>query len=310
MNSTKIYDKIFSIHDQAVGTLRALKIAPYPTHYKKYFDEIFIEQADAALRKAQMEDDNLQEKNDELSRYLDIAQRSIMSFVETHDDITQVAELQENYLNKASEEGVERCVNFIEGLSELGKRMSAELKKAQNKIEELSNELHDALAQLTTDPLTQITNRKGLIDDLTNAIEAGQSKTLPMVIMMIDADNFKDLNDVYGHIAGDKVLYFLAQTIKGVIRGGDKVYRYGGEEFAVVLNRCEQQQAYSVAEKIRNKIEHSHLIYSGKTIQMTVSIGATIHIMGDSYESFLERADQALYQAKRDGKNQTVLHTP
>lgn len=307
MNDTKVYDKIFSIHDQTIGTLRSLKIAPYPTHYKKYFDEIFIEQADSALIKAQKEDDNLTNSHDNLTRYLDIAHRSIIAFVETHADISQVAELQENYISKASQEGVERCVNFVEGLSELGQNMSLELKKAQTKIEELSSELQQALAQLTTDPLTQITNRKGLIEDLDGVVHAGKSKQLPIVIMMIDADNFKSLNDHYGHLAGDKVLYFLAQSIKSVIRGGDKVYRYGGEEFVVVLNRCEKDQAFVVADKIRSKIEHSHLIYSGKTIHITVSIGATMHRLGDNYDDFIGRADEALYQAKNQGKNKTIL---
>ncbi|MFY9142035.1 GGDEF domain-containing protein [Sulfuricurvum sp.] len=307
MSDTKIYDKIFSIHDQTVSTLRALQIPPYPSHYKKYFDEIFIEQADETLIKAQKEDENLTQIHDDLSRYLDIAHRSIISFVETHADISHVAELQENYISKAAQEGVERCVHFVDGLSELGKNMSAELKKAQTRIEQLSSELQQALSELTIDPLTQITNRKGLIEDLVAAIHAGQSKTLPMVIMMIDADNFKALNDVHGHLAGDKVLYFLAQTIKSVIRGGDKVYRFGGEEFTVILNRCEKDQAFAVADKIRSKIEHSNLIYMGKTIHMTVSIGAVTHRIGDNYDDFMGRADKALYQAKQEGKNKTVL---
>lgn len=307
MGNTKIFNKIFSIHDQTIGTLRALHIPPYPTHYKKYFDEIFIEQADSALRKAQKEEDTLNDTHDDLTHYLDIAHRSITSFVETHADISHVAELQENYIAKASNEGVERCVNFVDGLSELAQKMSLELKKSQSKIEELSAELQQALTQLTIDPLTKISNRKGLMEDLNNAIQAGQTKTLPMVIMMIDADNFKALNDANGHIAGDKVLYYLAQSIKSVVRSGDKVYRYGGEEFAVVLNRCEKEQAFAVADKIRTKIECSQLIYSGKTIHVTVSIGATMHQAGDSYEDFLGRADQAMYQAKKEGKNKTVL---
>lgn len=307
MKDTKIYDKIFSIHDQAIGALRALHIAPYPSHYKKYFDEIFIEQADSALVKAQQEDNEFNEIHDDLTHYLDIAHRAIITFVETHADISHVAELQSNYITKATQDGVERCANFVEGLSELGKNMSEELKKSQTKIDELSRELQQALAQLTTDPLTKVSNRKGLVDDLNSAIEAGQKKTLPMVIMMIDADNFKSLNDVHGHLAGDKVLYFLAQSIKSVIRSGDKVYRYGGEEFTVVLNRCEKDQAFAVADKIRSKIESSHLIYSGKTINVTVSIGATLHRKGDNYDDLMGRADEAMYSAKSKGKNRTII---
>jgi diguanylate cyclase len=307
MSETKVYDKIFSIHDQAIGTLRTLHIPPYPTHYKKYFDEIFIEQADQALLKAKKEDEILTDTQNDLARYLDIAHRSLMTFVESHNDISHVAELQENYISKATEDGIERCMNFVEGLSELGQNMSSELKKAKNKIDELSSELQNALAQLTTDPLTQIANRKGLIEDLSGVVMAGQHKTLPLVIMMIDADNFKLINDFHGHLAGDKVLYFLAQSIKSTIRSGDKVYRYGGEEFVVVLNRCEKDQAFSIADKIRSKIEHSHLIYSGKTIHVTVSIGVTIHQSGDNYDDLMGRADKALYHAKNTGKNKTIL---
>ncbi len=124
---------------------------------------------------------------------------------------------------------------------------------------------------------------------------------------MIDADDFKILNDQHGHLAGDKVLYFLAQSIKSVIRAGDKVYRYGGEEFSVILNRCDQEQAFAVAEKIRTKIEQSHLIYSGNTIKLTVSIGATLHHEGDTYDEFVGRADDGLYRAKNEGKNTTIL---
>lgn len=307
MDDSKVYEKIFSIHDQTIGALRSLQIPPFPQNYKKYFDDIFRDQADPSLLEEQKKNDPSFETHHDLSRYLDIAHKSISSFVETHADISHVAELQENYISKASQEGVERCVNFVDGLSELGHNMSLELKKAQQKIDELTSQLQETVLALTIDPLTRVTNRKGLIDDLNSVIQAGETKSLPIVLLMIDADNFKYINDEHGHLAGDKVLYFFAQSIKSVIRSGDKVYRYGGEEFAVVLNRCDKEQAFEVADKIRSKIEQSHLIYSGKTIKMTVSVGATMHHGSDSYDAFVGRADDALYRAKKEGKNRTVL---
>lgn len=307
MGGRKIDEKIFSIHDQTIRTLRSLNILPYPDNYKKYFDEIFADQAEPSLIKGEKNREASIATQDELTRYLDLAHRAINSFVETHADISHVAELQENYISKASKEGVDRCVHFVDGLSELGENMSVELKKAQKKIDALSAELQETISQLTVDPLTRVTNRKGLIDDLNSAIRAGEDKSLPIVLLMIDADNFKLLNDKHGHVAGDKVLYFLAHSIKSVLRDGDKVYRYGGEEFTVLLNRCDREKAFSVADKIRSKIEHSHLIYSGKTIKMTVSVGATVHQAGDSFDDFIARADKALYRAKKEGKNRTVL---
>lgn len=305
MDKAEINNKVFSIHDQTLSTLRALSIPPFPSNYEKYFNEIFNEQADPNLleerKKTETAIDN------ELSRYLDIAHRTIASFVETHADISHVAQMQERYISKVSDDGIVRCANFLEGLSELGQNMSVELKKAQSKIDELHNELEETVSKLTVDALTKVTNRKGLIDDLNSAIQAGVDKTLPMVLLMIDADNFKMINDQHGHLAGDKVLYFFAQSIKSVIRGGDKVYRYGGEEFTVVLNRCDREQAFILADKIRSKIEQSDLIYSGKTIRITVSVGATLHHAGDSYDDFIGRADEALYRAKKEGKNRTIL---
>ncbi len=309
MSKTAVYNKIVAIHDQTVGRLRSLRIPPYPTHYKKYFDEIFIDQADDELKKAHAEQkDPSDELQDELAKYLDIAHRAIMAFVETHADISHVANLQQEYMENMTGNNVERCVSLVDGLSNLGRNMSAELLKAQQKIDGLSVELREAVAALTTDPLTQVGNRKGFMDDLKLTLEAGRSQQLPVVLLMIDADNFKMLNDDYGHLAGDKVLYFLAQSIKSITRGGDNVYRFGGEEFAVVLNRCNQEQAFAVADKIRSKIEHSQLIYSGKTIHVTVSIGVTTHQQGDTFEDLISRADEALYRAKKARKNCTIVY--
>jgi diguanylate cyclase len=124
--------------------------------------------------------------------------------------------------------------------------------------------------------------------------------------MMIDADDFQFLNAEYGHLAGDKVLYFIAQSIKTMIRSGDKVYRYGGEEFAVILGRCDEKQAFAIADNIRSKIAQSNLMYMGKTIRVTVSVGVTVHKQGDTYDDILGRADKALYCAKKSNTNCTI----
>lgn len=305
MNDNSIYEKIFSIHDQTISMLRSLHIPPYPDHYKKYFDEIFMQQADTTLKKSQKED-LMVEDGGAITKYIDIAHRSLSAFVETHADIVQSVDLQEHFLQEESLVNGQ-CVALVDGIATISKRMSQELDKARSKIDELNDELQHALAELTVDPLTKVTNRKGLNEDLSKAIDAGQSKQLPMVLMMVDADDFKKLNDEYGHLAGDKVLYFLAQSVKSIIRSGDNVYRYGGEEFVVVLNRCERDQAFQIADKIRSKIEHSHLIYGGKTIHLTVSIGVTLHQQGDTFEAILKRADEALYRAKNEGKNRTII---
>lgn len=309
MDSSTIYQKILEIHDHAMGILRSTKIPPYPSQYKKFFDQLFSEIADEQLRKDQENVDQkvLGDSKEDVTKYLDMVEHSVVSFIQAHSGIASVAELQRQYIDTAPSESADKFVTFIEGLSALNQTMSDELGKAQLQIDHLTKELHDARSALTTDPLTKVGNRQGFSEDIESSIEAGTGKQLSMVLMMMDIDNFKFLNDEYGYVAGDKVLYFIAQTIKGMIRAGDKVYRFGGEEFAVVLNRCDVAQAQTIADKIRLKIEKSRLIYSGKNVHVTVSIGVTVHQMGDTLDDLIGRADKALYCAKKSNKNCTVL---
>jgi len=300
-----IYQKVFAIHDHAMGLLRSMKLPPYPGNYKKYFDQLFLEMADEELRKDQ---ENAEHKitsapKNDVTAYLDLAQRSVMSFVESHADIASVAQVQKNYIDNTPSNVLERCITFIEGLNEINQSMSDELDKAQAKISILTSELQEAVDNLTTDPLTKVGNRKGFTDDLEALIGTGEDKKLSMILMMIDVDDFKYLNEEHGHMAGDKVLYFLAQAIKSMIRTSDKLYRYGGEEFMLIMNRVDDSQAMVLADKIRTSIEQTNLLYSGKTIKVTISIGLTTHQQGDTYDGMMGRVEKALYCAKKSNKN-------
>lgn len=309
MDNTTIYQKVIDIHDHAMGILRSMKVPPYPSQYKKFFDKLFLESADEALRKDQESVDQtvLSDSKADVTQYLDMVENSVVSFIESHSQIASVVEVQRQYIDNAPSDSVEKFVTFIEGLGALNQNMSDELEKAQSKINTLNKELHEARASLTTDPLTKVGNRQGFNEDIKPLIEAGADKKLSMVLMMIDVDNFKFLNDEYGYVAGDKVLYFIAQTIHGMIRSADSVYRYGGEEFAVILNRCDVSQAHSIADKIREKIEKSNLLYTGKNVHVTISVGVTVHKQADTLEDLIGRADKALYCAKKSNKNCTML---
>lgn len=309
MNNTAIFQKVVAIHDHVMGLLRSMQIPPYPAHYKKFFDEVFFETADAELRKDQEDSEKkvLTPSKDDVSKYLDLAQKSVMSFIESHSDIASIAQTQRQYIDDAPSSTLERCITFIEGLSTLNKNMSDELDKAQSKINDLTAELHEAITSVSTDPLTKVGNRKAFMDDMEAAIEAGQDKKLSMVLMMVDVDNFKLINEEYGHLAGDKILYYIAQTMKTMVGPIDRIYRYGGEEFGIVLNGGDETKAFEIADKIREKIEHSNLLYSGKRVFVTISVGVTIHRQGDSFDDMIGRAEKALYCAKKSNKNCAIL---
>ncbi|WP_239806847.1 diguanylate cyclase [Croceicoccus hydrothermalis] len=153
-----------------------------------------------------------------------------------------------------------------------------------------------------TDQLTGIANRRRVTSDLVQAVLTARRERQPLSIALFDIDHFKRINDTYGHQAGDEVLKRVAATAAGAIRAHDLVGRFGGEEFVVVLPDTTAETAMSVAERVRNAIETG-----GYTPAVTVSIGIAQLTVGESGENLLQRADQALYVAKREGRNTARL---
>jgi diguanylate cyclase (GGDEF)-like protein len=125
-------------------------------------------------------------------------------------------------------------------------------------------------------------------------------------MLMLDLDDFKQINDNYGHVAGDKILIFISNILKQTLREGDKIFRYGGEEFIIILNRTDNIFCSKIANRILELIRANNLIYKGETLHATASIGTAVFIEGDTPDTFISRADKALYQAKKNGKNQIV----
>lgn len=127
-------------------------------------------------------------------------------------------------------------------------------------------------------------------------------------ILMIDIDNFKRINDTYGHHFGDKMLLMVASILSKNSRNSDIPIRYGGEEFVLILNGCSLENAYNVAEKIRKEIERSYLTFNGNKVSITVSIGISLKKSDDSLWQSIEEADKALYESKATGKNKVTIY--
>lgn len=310
--NNSIYDKIIAIHDEAMSALQSIHIPPYPIHYQKQFNRIFDAITDSALKNALKDDATMDEKVDSIVKYIELAKAAIDSFASAHGNISAVSaaqcELLDIYNRTIPRDNThDYCIKMADGLTKLGSDMASELKKSEEMIEHLHSQLDDAMLAVNTDPLTHLLNHRKYMEDLAEILSNGADRDLPLLSLMINADTFKEVNEIFGHLAGDKVLYFLAQTIKAMVRSGDIIYRYGGDQFAVLINRCETYKAMAVAEKIRHKVEHSHLIYNGKTIELTVSIGATMHKAGDDIDSFIKRTGLGLIQSKSTGKNKIIF---
>ncbi len=162
---------------------------------------------------------------------------------------------------------------------------------------------HAALLAATTDPLTGTGNRKALDEALSHEVNLAYRNDTPLSVVMFDFDHFKQLNDNYGHQFGDQVLKEMVQEIKTVIRKTDLLFRYGGEEFMLLMHKTSLENAAAVANKIRNHIADSVIQFDKESIKVSVSVGVASLKRGDISSSLINRADRAMYQAKELGRN-------
>ena len=174
--------------------------------------------------------------------------------------------------------------------------------------------LIDGLCELSLkDPLTGLANRRFLYATLDREIDRVTRAGDSALLMMLDIDHFKSINDAHGHLAGDLVLQSVARTLNACVRPMDTVARYGGEEFAVVLPSCQATFARAVAERMRRAIETTPVRISPvEQVNVTVSIGGAFALqwIRSTKQLWAERADQQLYHAKQAGRNCIVLEEP
>lgn len=159
--------------------------------------------------------------------------------------------------------------------------------------------------QATKDALTRLWNRASILDLLSRELSRSERDRSPVGVVIMDLDHFKNINDTYGHFAGDAVLCEAARRLQGAIRQYDALGRYGGEEFLIVLPGCNEQSSFAQAERLRKQLADAAMSLSGSVIHITASFGATSALPGDicSAEGLIRRADEALYMAKKHGRN-------
>lgn len=166
---------------------------------------------------------------------------------------------------------------------------------------------HQALKMAYTDPLTQANNRTYFNDAIKREMSLAVRHNKSLSIIFLDIDHFKTINDQYGHEGGDITLTVAARWIKKSLRSSDVVFRYGGEEFVILLSDTDLAGAGLLAERIRNTIELHTLAYDMATIKITASLGVGDLRADDTIDTFIKRADDAMYKAKRNGRNQVML---
>jgi diguanylate cyclase (GGDEF)-like protein len=195
---------------------------------------------------------------------------------------------------------LQKAVKREEVLNEKILERTIELKEANEKIADLNKALEYSA---THDVLTETLNRGALLSYLENDIKRARRLKSSLSLIMFDVDFFKKVNDTYGHLVGDSVLRQLAIIIKDVIRDIDLFGRYGGEEFIIILPDTNLEQALVLANRLLLKVRESNFLTNKINLRITISIGLTEYKAEESIDLFIERSDEAMYEAKKSGRN-------
>ena len=191
----------------------------------------------------------------------------------------------------------------VNGRAERMRRRIAELERETT---DLHSRLDNEKLGARVDPLTGIANRKAFEERFAQEISQQPRGELAVVMLLWDLDNFKNINDSYGHRAGDRVLQSVAACFMAAVRGNDFVARIGGEEFVMLLSGTKIAQAMLIANQVRSAVEALRFHFRGTPVRVTVSCGLTELQESDVAEAAFDRADTALYRAKHNGKNVCV----
>ncbi|NQZ54074.1 MAG: GGDEF domain-containing protein [Piscirickettsiaceae bacterium] len=185
-------------------------------------------------------------------------------------------------------------------------QLSERLNMAMDEMQDLKRDLDETKQQVKTDSLTKLANRKAFDDVITKVTQDADNTGIEVCIIFCDLDYFKKINDTHGHLVGDQVLKVVANTLKSSVKGRDLVARYGGEEFIITLLNTSIDNTKKLAETLRADIASKRIKRkdTGDSLGViTMSFGVARYVPSEGIDSFLQRADRALYMSKRKGRN-------
>ncbi|WFE68901.1 GGDEF domain-containing protein [Thiomicrospira sp. R3] len=314
------------IAEQVLKEIQALSVASTPVHFTLLYekaiqlDHEFSENLSALIKSKDYSDEtvwpiyrellkrilNQQLPASEITFLLSQALANINNWVDQSNNQKNLLEKNITYLkNSRTQQEVIDCVEkdilpCIKTLNESTDQLQKILNNSAEVIKKLQQELEDATQLAKTDSLTGIANRRGFNEIIETQIESAKKKAATFSMLLIDLDHFKKVNDDYGHLVGDSALRYIAKLLRAQTKGHDQIARFGGEEFVILLNNINYENALRYAEKLRSAIENKSLKIRDhdKPLRMTASIGIAMYQMGESADDLFKRADKTLYLAK------------
>jgi diguanylate cyclase len=264
-------------------------------------------------------DEGLSNRLEKVGKQLDDEMFSVMRLLKQHLDLSgshseSLTKAADGLLKSTSPDGIRTIIQFLVSenkkvQNEVG-QLNERLVQSQQQIEKLRVNLSDSHRLGMLDAVTSLKNRHWLEVHLPKEVQSAMSTNEPLSIIMADVDNFKRVNDTFGHAVGDEILRRFAELLSKNIKGRDTAARYGGEEFIVVLPQTRLGGARNLGEQIRGELEGKKWMHhrTGQPIgKVTASFGIAELRPNEVWEDFLDRADTKLYEAKAAGRNRVIV---
>ncbi len=263
---------------------------------------------------------HLDRKRDEIDKLQEELARSVTEAITQNREFGALLQIELRALQQADDAseiehmrqilvgGLEELIQGQRLLNSKLHRTGGFLRLIKADSERLHNELNKVRLLSLTDEFTGLSNRRAFMRRLQDEISRAQRYGLPLALAMLDLDEFKAINDAHGHSAGDAVLRCYATDVLSVLRHHDMVARYGGEEFAILLPNTNRDGAASAINKVKSRVSQIQCEHEGKSLPLpTFSTGIAFYSAGETHTDLIDRADRALYQAKRLGRNRVEM---
>ena len=319
VNSTLDFEKLIDLTLDAIVGLIGLRTCSITVFTDKLFDDIFTRKQRALITTVNQSKEVVINLNEGIYRELTRTKTSISDFTTADQELLNLLPSNEIKLGDKLQFIILPVLksNELYGSINIFDLTLEHLNTIRNNfLESLANHFSIALQNANLyrkqedmakrDGLTNLFNHAYFQNVLSLLIE--EKSKMPLSLILIDIDDFKKVNDYYGHLVGDQVLKELSHLLKHYSRDGDLVARYGGEEFVILLPETEREWAINFAERLKKAVAENQMVLDGEIIlNITVSMGVAVYQSGWTKEFFINQVDQSLYQAKNDGKNRVVV---
>jgi len=307
----KNYERWFHVFCHIVEKDKELNDLEILGLFKEIYDEPYDEIKEKAQENIEIKQKGMVKK---LVKIADIIEQKLAEVINTLEGHTNSLKNQQEELAEESAKAPEdiqkylkKILEELEILKRENELLTSEIRKYHSDVIRLQGELMTARTEAEIDFLTGLVNRRRFERALLEMINDYQTMRYPFALILLDVDNFKQINDKYGHTAGDQVLKEIALILKTFLRANNIPARIGGEEFAILVPGATAKEAKVIAERLRSAIENRTFSTLEDEIKATASFGVTSVREDDTIDTIFARVDKALYKAKKEGKNKVVV---